>query len=406
MTTSTANPLVAGPENTSSPLGGTMLLESLGDLSQALESGSWLEIGLATFSTAMDTAAAVMDPLGQLFAAGLGWLMEHMEPLKGWLNDLTGDAGAVAGFAATWGNVKAALAAAADELDRVVQADLAGMSGAAVAAYTRYAGDLGAHVRAVSGTAGGVATALRVCSTVVQVVHDLVRDALAELVGAAISWAAEIALTVGLGTPWVVSQVTTRVSSLATRVGTKVTEVIKSARSLKKLVESIKEALADLAKALRNAKPGSAHTPSTHSPDVPRMSGATYRRRPKSAAERSSWQPALPLEMAFIESITFEDAKEGNPPKIQAVSEPAAPSRSTVEKPIPPSGAVKEARTEAVPAREMKSEDARLNQLLDKNWELVLRRVREQNANLYGLVNSVRGFPYCFNSMQSVTRLI
>ncbi len=271
MTATTANPLVAGPVNTSSPLGGTMLLESLGDHAKALESGSWLEIGLASFGVAMDTAAAVMDPIGQLLAAGLGWLMEHLEPLKGWLNDLTGDPGAVAGFAATWDNVKTALLGAAEELQRVVAADLAEMSGRAVAAYGRYAGDFGAHVSAAAGAAGSVAGALRVCSTVVQVVHDLVRDALAELVGAAISWAAEIALTVGLGTPWVASQVATRVSSLATRVGTKVTEVITSVRSLKQLVEALKEALGTLARTLRGAKPGSVHAPdapTVHAPDA------------------------------------------------------------------------------------------------------------------------------------------
>jgi hypothetical protein len=266
----TANPLVAGPVDTSSALGGTMLLESLGDLTSALESGSWLEIGLAAFSTAMDTVAAVMDPLGQLIAAGLGWLMEHLEPLKGWLNDLTGDAGAVAGFAATWDNIATQMTAAADELDRVVRADLEGMTGAAVVAYARYTKDLGAHVRGLSGSSSAVASSLRTCSTIVKVVHDLVRDALAELVGAAISWAAEIALTVGLGTPWVIGQVASRVSALATRVGTKVTEVITSARSLKQLIEALKEAIQALARNLRGAKPGGVHTPDApKSPDLP-----------------------------------------------------------------------------------------------------------------------------------------
>lgn len=55
---------------------------------------------------------------------------------------------------------------------------------------------------------------------VVQAVHDLVRDTLAQLVGSIISWAAEAVFTLGLATPPViVGQVSTRVSSLATRVG-------------------------------------------------------------------------------------------------------------------------------------------------------------------------------------------
>jgi hypothetical protein len=281
------NPLVAGPVDVSSSLGGTLLLESVWDLSQALDSGSWLEVGLAGLSTAMDTVAAVSDPLGQLIGAGLGWLMEHMEPLRGWLNDLTGDAGAVAGFALTWDNIAKQMTGAGDELERLVRADLEGMTGAGVGAYALYAKDLTAHIRGLAGSSSSVASGLRTCSTIVKVVHDLVRDVLAELVGAAISWAAEIVLTVGLGTPWVVEQVTTRVSALATRVGTKVTEVISSAKKLKQLIEALKEAIESLARNLRNAKPGS-----VHGPDVPggtHFSGGRIRPRPKSDLEVWDW---------------------------------------------------------------------------------------------------------------------
>lgn len=263
----TTNALVVGPVDTSSPLSGTMLLESLASLSEAIDSGSWLDIALSGLSTALDTAAAVMDPLGQLLAAGLGWLMEHLQPLKGWLNDLTGDPGAVTGFAGTWANIATQTAAAADAYGRIVVSDLEGMSGQAVGAYARYADDVAKHLRGMSGSASAVASSLQVAATVVQVVHDVVRDALAEIVGAAISWAAEIVLTVGLGTPWVISQVATRVSSLATRVGGKVTALISSTKSLRNLIDALKGALSNLAQGLRGARPGS-----IHAPDVPRGS--------------------------------------------------------------------------------------------------------------------------------------
>ena len=222
----TANPLVAGPVDTSSALGGTMLVESLYDLSRAIESENWLAAGLSGLSTVLDTAAAVMDPLGQLIAAGLGWLMEHVEPLKGWLNDLTGDAGAVLGFAGTWDNIATQMGSAAGDLDHLVAADLEAMRGQGVQAYVRYADDFAEHLRGLGASSTAVADSLRTCSTIVQVVHDLVRDALAELVGAAISWAAQIVFPLGLGTPWVISQVATRVSSLAARVGSRVTDVM------------------------------------------------------------------------------------------------------------------------------------------------------------------------------------
>ncbi|ACQ79306.1 hypothetical protein Bcav_1045 [Beutenbergia cavernae DSM 12333] len=285
------NALVAGPTE-SSALGGTMLIESLADLSTSLESGSWLDVGLAGLSTALDTAAAVMDPLGQLIAAGLGWLMEHVEPLKGWLNDLTGDANAVAGFAATWTNVAGHLGTASEDLRQVVRSDLEAMTGQGVEAYARYADDVAAHLKGLSGSSAGVAAAIEKCGMVVQIVHDMVRDAIAELVGAAISWAAQIVFTVGLGTPWVIGQVTTRVSSLAARVGGSVTAVIRSASSLRGLVDTLKEAISGLARNLRSNQPRTPGAPGTR--DVPgHFAGGSYgpgRRRgelPDEWAERA-----------------------------------------------------------------------------------------------------------------------
>jgi hypothetical protein len=292
-----ANPLVAAPVDTSTAFGGAGLLESLTDLSSSLQSGDWVAAGLSGVGVALDTAAAVVDPFGSLIAAGLGWLMEHLEPLKGWLNDLTGDAGAVLGFAATWDNVATAMTDAGDELNRVVRADLEGMSGASVLAYAAYANGLADRVRAAGGSASAMGSALRTCSTVVQVVHDLVRDTLAQLVGSIISWAAELVLTVGLATPWVVSQVTTRVGSLAARVGKSVTDVITSAKSLKNLLEAMKDALARLASGVRGRLPGGGGaTPTPHAPSVPTRSvlpDISDLPHPKNGADVDDWAEAV-----------------------------------------------------------------------------------------------------------------
>ena len=83
------NPLVAGPANTTTPLQGAFLLEDGEALVSAIKSGDWVAGGFAAFSAVMDTVATVSDPLGSLIAAGLGWLMEHLQPLKGWLKPAT-----------------------------------------------------------------------------------------------------------------------------------------------------------------------------------------------------------------------------------------------------------------------------------------------------------------------------
>ena len=77
---STANPLVVAPIDTATPFSGAGLLDSGSQLVSAIESGNWAEGTLAGVGVALDTAATVVDPLGSLIGAGLGWLIDHLEP--------------------------------------------------------------------------------------------------------------------------------------------------------------------------------------------------------------------------------------------------------------------------------------------------------------------------------------
>ena len=235
------------------PWAGAGLVESVADLATAVGDGAWLDVALGGVGVVADTVAAVSDPLGELLGAGLGWLMEHLDPLDAWLDDLTGDPALVGAFAATWQGLGERLGGAGDELDRVVGVDLEDMSGDAVAAYRVRATQLSGVCRGLGRGAGAVATGLGLATTVVQVVHDVVRDALAQVVGAAISWATELVCTVGLATPWIIEQVTTRVASLAAGVGAKVTATIASAHALRDLLGQLTGALGALSHGLHTA---------------------------------------------------------------------------------------------------------------------------------------------------------
>lgn len=253
-----SNSLVVGPVDTATPFSGAGLLDSGTQLAEAISSGSWIEGGIGAVSVAVDTAATVVDPLGSLIAAGLGWLMDHFEPLKGWLNDFTGDAGEVQGFAQTWSNIAAQMNGAGDELTRVL-GDVDELAGEAIDAYRRFQADAAAHLHGAGQWAGAISTGLQIASTIVQVIHDLVRDTIAQLVGSAISWAAEAALTLGLATPLIVTQISTRVASLSAKVGTYVTKVIDAVRNLAKQLDQLKALFSKLSdlleKTLKNAHP-------------------------------------------------------------------------------------------------------------------------------------------------------
>jgi len=237
-----ANPLVATAQDHTSPFAGTLLLEDGADLVGAINSGDWVSGGMAAFSAVLDTAAAVSDPLGTLIAAGLGWLIDHVEPLKGWFNDLTGNASEVQAFAQTWANIHTQMEAAGTELQRVL-GDVEDLAGQAMDAYRRFQQDTAAHLAAAGTWAGAFSTGLNIASVIVQAVHDLVRDVLSQLAGSAISWASEAVFTLGLATPWIIEQVTTRVSSLVARVSKFVTNLLDSIKALVRHLDELKPLL-------------------------------------------------------------------------------------------------------------------------------------------------------------------
>ncbi|MEE9965083.1 MAG: hypothetical protein K4304_08290 [Propionicimonas sp.] len=233
------SPLVATPVDTATPFSGAFLIEDGQMLADAIESGNWVEGGVAAFASVLDAAAFITDPIGTLIANGLGWVLDHIEPLKGWMNDFTGDAGEVAAFAQTWHNVGtrmydsgAALAAATKDLDA--------MSGATIDAYLAYAGDAIKQLNATGDWANAIGQGMEIASYLVQIVHDLVRDAVSQIVGTAISVALEMALTAGLATPVAVEQITTKVGSLATKVGRSVERLLRAFRKLNELLDALR----------------------------------------------------------------------------------------------------------------------------------------------------------------------
>jgi DNA polymerase-3 subunit gamma/tau len=105
---------------------------------------------------------------------------------------------------------------------------------------------------------------------------------------------------------------------------------------------------------------------------------------------RSSWQPSLPLEMAFIESLQPPDQDEttGQEAGQDAVSSSPVPasSKKTHQISAPPASP-----SPSLPKEEPaeSQEQGERQELLDK-WEHILNLVRSQNPSTYGLLNSCK----------------
>ena len=177
------NPLVAQRQDSTSPLAGTFLLEDGEQLVGAFNSGSWVSGGMAAFAAVGDAASFIADPIGSLIAMGAGWVLEHVHPLDQWLDEFTGDADQVAAYAQTWGNINTQLSACSQQLAGYTRSDLSSMSGQTISAITVLEADLGKLIEQAGKWASAMGQALNVAATLVQIVHDLVRDALSEIIG-------------------------------------------------------------------------------------------------------------------------------------------------------------------------------------------------------------------------------
>lgn len=235
-----SNPYVVAPAETTAT-SGAGLIDDVVTLAGDIKSENWVSASLVGVAGAVDVAATVSDPFGSLLSAGLGWLMDHFEPIKGWLNDLTGDGDAVAAFAGTYTNIASGLHDESTYLRRKVSADLDGATAEFLTEYRAFMRTYGRSVDALGDAADACATGLTIAAGIVSAVHGIVRDAIATIVGSIVSYAAELVLTLGTATPLVIEQVTTRVSAMATKLGTQITDLIRSVKSLRDLIGRLDE---------------------------------------------------------------------------------------------------------------------------------------------------------------------
>jgi len=245
----------------SSPLSGAYLLTDVDSLTDDIRKGDWAATALDALSTGLDVAAAVMDPIGTLIANGLGWLIDHLDPLKTWFDDLTGHADEVAAFSRTWKSTATQLHHASATYQARLN-DFAPITGAAGDAYRTYAHDLVQHLDSAGGWADAIATGLDIASQLVQTIHDLVRDVLSQIVGSIISAVLEAVATVGFGLPEIIAQLAEHVAQWAARIGKDLTHVVETisdlVRRIDRLVPEIERIGRTLSEALHTAK-GAVH---------------------------------------------------------------------------------------------------------------------------------------------------
>jgi len=248
------NPLVAERQDSTSFWAGTGIGEDLSDLSEAIGNGSWVYGSLAGVGLVGDVVFTVFNPIAAAVSAGMGWLIEHIDPLDKMLEQLTGDADAVMAGAQTWTNISEALTTHAQEVRDYVTADMADQAGLAADAWRSRAKELSDGLDGASGAAAGIAKGLQIAAAIVQFVHDMVRDTITEAFGMLIQAAAEEFFSLGLLTPLVAYQTYSWIATRVARLSGKIKDLVTSISALSRLLSRVPPGLTGMVGKLKKLK--------------------------------------------------------------------------------------------------------------------------------------------------------
>ncbi|NKQ56990.1 type IV secretion protein Rhs [Amycolatopsis sp. K13G38] len=256
-----ANPLVAQAQDSTTAISGVPILEAGQDLKNGIESGDWAATVMGVAGTAMEALAFVADPFGSILAAGVGWLLEHVGPLKEMLDKLAGDPDQITAHSQTWANIAKEVSSVSTDLAGQVKADIQSWTGPGADAYRKQADEVAKVLEGAAQACDGASSGVKTAGDVVAAVRMLVRDIIAEVVGHMVSWAIQVIATLGIGLAWVVPQVVNLVAKTAKQIADLVKNLTKALGELGKLLGKAGDLFKNASKSLKSLKSGDKAAP-------------------------------------------------------------------------------------------------------------------------------------------------
>jgi uncharacterized protein YukE len=251
-----SNPLVAQEDHDTTGYAGIGILDSTTQCVDAIASGDWIEAGIGVASTIVDEFSLYEDPAAALASYGVGWLIEHVHALSEPLDWLAGNPGAIEAHAQTWSNVADAVSAVRQDYAHAMAGDLTTWQGSAADAYRSRATNTGHLLEALAFAADGIRVAITLSGKVVSDVRGKIQKIISNVVGALISWAAELVCTGGLAAPVVAEQAITFIAKWAAKIAELVAKLLKAIKTLMPLLRHLDEIFSTLKEAL-DAQPAS-----------------------------------------------------------------------------------------------------------------------------------------------------
>ncbi|WP_229071030.1 WXG100 family type VII secretion target [Actinoplanes sp. DH11] len=244
------------------------LVEDAREITAGILGQGWVDGTLGGVGSTMDGLAVAVDPLGSVASWGVGWLLDHVQPLRTALDELAGDPAEITAHATTWHRVAATTEVARHDYEQRLLTETATWSGATADAYRAHAAE---HLTALTGlstAATGIAAAVEGAGLLISLVRGLVTDLIAAFVATLAArlpqWLAMEGLTLGVATPFVVAQVAALVRTCAGAIRRLVRGLLSSFRRLDAMVDRLKsvlDRLLELVHRITRTPPGGESSP-------------------------------------------------------------------------------------------------------------------------------------------------
>ncbi|MFI2472944.1 hypothetical protein [Nocardia xishanensis] len=182
---------------------------------------------------------AKFDPFNYVGSMLMGWMLEHVEPMRKTLDSLAGNPEMVTAYSESWSAASRKLASVATDWKQQVIVDTAGWVGAVADAYRTKADAVIAQIAAQAALADLLSRVNEKMSKVVEGVRGIVTEILNSLAGMLVEIAAILIASAGTASPALIARAVFGISTATMTVAQMVSKMAQSLISLGALLRNL-----------------------------------------------------------------------------------------------------------------------------------------------------------------------
>lgn len=231
---------------------GTLIIEAydglIDSINEEAENQTFYALGITfnTIGALASTIEFIVNPFGQLFGMGVGWLMEHLEPLKACLDFITGDPDEIRRKSDEAKQLAAMVRVIAeDHKQQMTKVD--GWTGKSKDTYDANMEQFSIELDKTADALLTESKIIAITGLIIQIGRDILRDMIAVAVGTfiadAIAAVVSGAFTFGAGTAIFASKIAIEVAAFVAKLTAKITKIGQAIAKLATLNGKLDEAL-------------------------------------------------------------------------------------------------------------------------------------------------------------------